>query len=169
MKTYQKKICLLGHFAVGKTSLTRRFVEGRFDEKYLSTIGIHISKKTIVYNDVRFELLIWDLAGGERFMDVGPYYLRGAVGAVVVCDVTDARSSWEMPYHASQLREVNENAHFVFAGNKSDLVDEQVVSLDDLRGLSADYGGQALLTSAKDGTNVSEAFELLVAQLYRQE
>ncbi len=169
MKTFRKKICLLGHYSVGKTSLTRRFVEDRFDENYLSTIGIHISKQSLVLKDkdMEVELLIWDLAGGERFADVGPYYLRGAVGALVVCDLTDARSSWEMPYHASQLREVNKDAHFVFVGNKSDLTDQIVVSLDDIRRLSADFGGQALLASAKDGSNVSEAFAMLVAQMYR--
>lgn len=169
MKTFRKKICLLGHYSVGKTSLTRRFVEDCFDENYLSTIGIHISKRNVTYkDDINIELLVWDLAGGERFVDVGPYYLRGAAGAIVVCDLTNAQSSWEMPYHASQLREVSPNAQFVFVGNKADITNKIVVSIEDIQKLGSDFGGQALLTSAKNGTNVSEAFLMLIAQIYNQ-
>ena len=66
MHTVQKKVCLLGDFAVGKTSLIRRFVEGRFDDRYLSTIGVKISRKTVTRADHLLNLLIWDLAGGDE-------------------------------------------------------------------------------------------------------
>jgi len=68
---YSKKVCLLGEFAVGKTSLVRRFVYNRFDEKYLSTIGVKVSRKTVSVPRGQemdeLNMLLWDLAGGERF------------------------------------------------------------------------------------------------------
>ncbi|MBK8429800.1 MAG: hypothetical protein IPL28_00260 [Chloroflexi bacterium] len=64
MNTIQKKVCLLGDFAVGKTSLVRRFVEGRFDDRYLSTIGVKISRKTITRAEYILNLLVWDLGRG---------------------------------------------------------------------------------------------------------
>jgi GTPase SAR1 family protein len=66
-KVIQAKICLLGDFAVGKTSLVRQFVEGRFDEKYLSTIGVKVSRKIVSRPNLELHFLLWDLAGRERF------------------------------------------------------------------------------------------------------
>ena len=91
-KTISKKICLLGDFAVGKTSLVQRFVYALFDDKYISTIGVKVSRKTVVLpredEVVELTLMLWDLAGSEEFGRVRASYLRGAVGAVLVCDVT---------------------------------------------------------------------------------
>ena len=165
MKTVQQKVCLLGHFAVGKTSLTRRYVEDRFDEEYLGTIGIHLSNKVVALDDMRVELFIWDLAGGEKFNLVGPHYLLGAVGALIVCDVTNRVTFEKMVSYADQLKSVNQNARFVFVGNKVDLVDQKVVSIDEIQAVSQAYGGHVMLTSAKTGENVNEAFLELVKQL----
>lgn len=165
MKIVQQKICLLGHFAVGKTSLTRRYVEDRFDEEYLGTIGIHLSNKVVSYGDVQVALYIWDLAGGEKFNLVGPHYLLGAVGALIVCDLTNRVTFEKMVSYADQLKAVNENARFVFVGNKMDLTDQKVVSIDEIQEVSHAYGGRVMLTSAKTGENVSDAFLELVKQL----
>ncbi len=67
MTAIQRKVCLLGDYSVGKTSLVRRFVEGQFDDKYLSTIGVRISRRTMVRADKEINLLIWDLAGAQEF------------------------------------------------------------------------------------------------------
>ena len=67
MTTIQKKICLLGDFGVGKTSLVQRFVEGRFDDKYLSTVGVKISRKTLKRSYGEMNMLVWDLAGSNGF------------------------------------------------------------------------------------------------------
>lgn len=165
MRVIQKKVCLLGHFGVGKTSLVRRFVEDRFDEEYLSTIGIHLSRKMMPRNNRNLELFIWDLAGGENFADIGPHYLLGSTGALVVCDVTRADTLQVMHWYAEQLVSVNAQAKFVFLGNKSDLVSQTAITLNDIEAVCAPYGGRALLTSAKDGRNVAHAFELLAQQI----
>ena len=68
MRTVQKKVCMLGDFAVGKTSTVQRFVEGIFDDRYLSTIGVKINRKQLTVDDYVATLLIWDLAGGDDFV-----------------------------------------------------------------------------------------------------
>ena len=92
MKQYSKKICLLGDFSVGKTSLVRRFVHNRFDDQYISTIGVKVSRKTVVLpvadDLVELTLMVWDLAGSQGTTPIAASYLRGAVGAVLVCDLT---------------------------------------------------------------------------------
>ena len=168
MRTLQKKVCLLGDFAVGKTSLIRRFVENRFDDKYLSTIGVKISRKTIAREEHLTNLLIWDLAGGDDFSKAGSSYLRGAVGALVVCDLTRPETLEALAYYAKQLRAINETAVLVFVGNKADLVEERKISEADLSQASHDFGAQCLLTSALTGSNVEDAFHCLVQMIEAQ-
>ena len=89
MTVIQKKICLLGDFGVGKTSLIRQFVEDRFDDRYLTTIGVKISRKTIARSYGSMSMLIWDLAGSTGFNSISnSSYMQGTAGAVIVCDIT---------------------------------------------------------------------------------
>lgn len=165
MKVLQKKVCLLGDFAVGKTSLIRRFVEGRFDDKYLSTIGVKISRKELTRADYTLKLLIWDLAGGDDFASVERSYLRGAAGALIVCDLTRPDTLTAVRRYIDQLRSFNPNAAIVLAGNKADLTDQRAISDDDLAALSSDHAILHLLTSAKTGANVEAAFDALATGL----
>ena len=165
MKTIQKKICLLGEFAVGKTSLVRRFVEGRYDDKYLSTIGVKISRKPMMRADHVLNLLIWDLAGGDDYSKMGNHYLRGSVGALIVCDLTRSNTLEALMFYAKQLRDVNENAAIVFIGNKVDLTEARQISDEQLQTVAAEHQVPFLLTSAKTGVSVDEAFDLLATQL----
>jgi small GTP-binding protein len=168
MRTLQKKVCLLGNFAVGKTSLIRRFVEDRFDDKYLSTIGVKISRKSLTRDDHFLNLLIWDLAGGDDFSQAGSSYLRGAAGALIVCDLSRRETLASLKNYAQQLRAMNETAVLVFIGNKADLVEEQEISPDDLAEIAQAYGSQFLLTSALIGSNVENAFNHLAQQIEAQ-
>jgi small GTP-binding protein len=165
MKVIQKKICLLGEFSVGKTSLIRRFVEERFDETYLSTIGVHMSRKRLDRKEHFLDFFIWDLAGGENFQVVGPNYLRGAAGAIIVCDLTRKETLAALSYYAGQIRSLNPEAALVFAANKADLVLERVVAHDELQEAISSYGNSYLLTSAKTGQNVDLAFATLADQM----
>lgn len=161
MHTVQKKVCLLGDFAVGKTSLIRRFVEGRFDDRYLSTIGVKISRKTVTRADHLLNLLIWDLAGGDDFSKASTSYLRGAAGALLVCDLTRAETLTTLTDYAQQLRELDETAVLVLVGNKADLLDERQISDDALAAAAAAFAAPYLLTSALTGTHVQTAFQHL--------
>lgn len=165
MRTVQKKVCLLGDFAVGKTSLIRRFVEDRFDDKYLSTIGVKISRKPVALADHQMNLLIWDLAGGDDFSKAGSSYLRGASGALVVCDLSRAETLAALAYYAQQLRAIHETAVLVFVGNKADLVEERKISDAQLAQAAAAFGAGHILTSALNGRNVEDAFRCLAEMI----
>lgn len=167
MRTIQKKVCLLGDFAVGKTSLVRRFVEGRFDDKYLSTIGVKISRKPLMREDHVLNLLIWDLAGGDDYAR-GNHYLRGAVGALIVCDLTRPDTLDALAGYASQLQNNNPQAGIVFIGNKVDLEADRRIRDQQLQTIAEMHQVPYLLTSAKTGAFVEEAFDLLAGQIKTQ-
>jgi small GTP-binding protein len=158
MATIQKKVCLLGDFAVGKTSLVRRYVEGRFDDKYLSTIGVKISRRTLEVGSDTLNMLLWDLAGGDEFSTVESGYLRGAAGALVVCDLTRRETITSYQRYSQQLRAANPSAVIAFLANKVDLTLERVVSDADLDAICVHLDGPCYLTSAKSGQGVEAAF-----------
>jgi small GTP-binding protein len=164
-KTISKKICLLGDFAVGKTSLVRRFVYALFDDKYISTIGVKVSRKTIALpredEVIELTLMLWDLAGSEEFSRVRASYMRGAVGAVLVCDVTRPETLDSLMLYAQDLQRVTPDARFVLAGNKSDLDDQQQLALEDIERVAADLSAPCYLTSAKTGRDVEMLFRRL--------
>jgi small GTP-binding protein len=164
-RVVQKKVCLLGDFAVGKTSLIRRFVEDRFDDRYLATIGVKISRKPMVMAEFTLNLLIWDLAGGDDFSQVGASYLRGAAAALIVCDLTRPDTLAGYTYYADQLRQINPNVVLVFAGNKADLSEERAITEEELQAVCQTLGGTYLDTSAKTGYQVEAAFQLLAQQI----
>ena len=161
MKIIQKKICLLGDFYVGKTSLIRRFVEERFDENYLSTIGVHLSRKRLERNEHFLDFFIWDLVGGEDFGEIGLNYLRGAAGAIIVCDLTRPETLPLLDYYAKQMLSINDNASLLFVANKVDLEQECIVVKSDLLDVIKPYSDRYFLTSAKTGQNVTQVFEQL--------
>jgi small GTP-binding protein len=158
----QKKICLLGDFGVGKTSLVRRFVEDRFDDKYLTTIGVKISRKVIERSYGMMSMLVWDLAGSNGFDSLSnSSYMQGAAGAMVVCDITRRETLSTFEEYARQIRFMNPRIPLVFICNKVDL-DEHVISEDDLRDVSSTFGdGSFFLTSAKTGDQVEQVFLML--------
>lgn len=157
----QRKVCLLGDFAVGKTSLVRRFVEGRFDDRYFSTIGVKISRKVVMYDQRPYNLLIWDLADGETYR-TGDAYLRGAAGALVVCDLTRRQSLPSLIDYMTHIRQVNPGVAAVMVANKSDLAAQQAIELAELQTLSGELAAPWVMTSAKTGAGVEYAFITLV-------
>lgn len=162
---FSKKICLLGEFAVGKTSLVRRFVYDRFDDKYLSTIGVKVSRKTVsvMQDDANIDItmLLWDLAGGEKFDQLRTTYMRGSSGALLVCDLTRADTLHQLERYASEMRNVNPDARFVIAANKMDVPDQHQLTLEDVQLAATKLGISYYLTSAKVGEQVTIAFRQL--------
>lgn len=158
MSILQKKICLLGDSEVGKTSLIRRFVESRFEDKYLSTIGVKISRKSLIVQDKAINLLLWDVAGVPEFGHTESAYLRGASGALIVCDLTRASTLVSFQKYAHQLHIVNPGVQIVFLANKVDLVAERVIETVELDEMCRFLDGSYLMSSAKTGEQVEEAF-----------
>jgi small GTP-binding protein len=163
MQTIQRKVCVLGDFAVGKTSLIRRYVEGIFDESYLTTVGVVVSRKTITYADASLNLLLWDLAGGQDFYN--PSYLGGLAGAFVVCDLTREATLPTLRAYVRVIGQANERAKVILLANKSDLVEMRVTSDEQLNAISQELGSPLIVTSAKTGDQVESAFRTLADSL----
>ena len=164
MASLSKKVCLLGEFAVGKTSLVRRFVHDRFDDQYISTIGVKVSRKPLVVpgdEQIHLTMMVWDLAGNEEFSEVRASYLRGSSGAVLVCDLTRRDTLDQLQNYAADLRKVCPDAKFVVAANKVDLISEHQITVSDVTQLANELGVAFYLTSAKDGDEVEEVFRHL--------
>lgn len=162
----QKKVCMLGEFSVGKTSLIERFVYNRFDDNYLSTIGVKISRKSVdIGNGIKTNLLLWDLAGGDEFSGSQSSYLRGAAGALLVCDLTRKETLSVVEEYAGQLHAVQPNARIIIVANKCDLSGEFEISETDLQNLSNKLDAPFFLTSAKTGEKVEEVFFELASKV----
>ncbi|MEL6442027.1 MAG: Rab family GTPase [Cyanobacteria bacterium J06621_8] len=171
MSTITKKICLLGDFNVGKTSLVRRFVEDKFDDRYLSTVGVKISRKSVtVKTDLELNqvnLLLWDLEGNTKFKSITPSYLKGASGSIIVADLTRSVTLKNLDQHLKLFHEVNPQAVAIIALNKADLLPSEKLAQ-----LTENYSSQKFTdisniytTSARTGDNVGTMFELLAREI----
>lgn len=160
----QKKICLLGGFAVGKTSLIRRFVTDMFSEIYQTTIGVTIEKKTLLSADQEVTLMIWDLYGEDDFQKMRESYLRGSSGYILVADGM-RRSTLDT---AESLHQLAQSAlgpvPFVLMVNKADRRKEWDIDEPTLTRLR-DRGWLVLTGSAKTGDGVAELFAQLTPKL----
>ena len=158
----RRKILLLGDFGVGKTSLIRRYVDHAFDDNYLTTIGVKISRKLVTIDEIECELLIWDIEGSTSLRSIPYSYFKGARGAVFVCDVNRQETIENLDGYIQTFTTLNWEAHHVIAYNKSDLltVDQQ----EDLRRTLPD---NALLTSAKEDVEVESLFVRLAGEMLR--
>jgi small GTP-binding protein len=158
----QKKVCMLGAYAVGKTSLVRRFVHSMFTDKYLTTVGVKIDKRQVQHNGKEVTLLLWDLYGEDEFQRVQTSYLRGSSGLLIVADGTRLSTLDK----AIELRDKTFSnigkVPALLLVNKCDLQSKWEVKPQRLHELSRS-GWTILFTSAKNGEGVEEAFAQLTA------
>ncbi len=160
----QKKVCLLGAFAVGKTSLVRRFVSSLFDDRYLSTVGVKVDKKLITVGAEQLTLVIWDLAGEDGLHTVPVSYLRGAAGYLLVADGTRESTLATAGHIQRRVEEQLGPLPFLLVVNKADLGGEWEVGDAGLAALEAS-GWRTARTSAKTGAGVEEVFTALAGML----
>jgi small GTP-binding protein len=156
----QKKICMLGGFAVGKTSLVARFVSSIFSDKYLSTVGVKIDKKELTVDGKDVTLMLWDIYGQDEFQTVQTSYLRGMSGYLLVVDGTRVATLDTARELQVKAAEVAGTAPFILLLNKLDLAPQWEVDEKALFKL-ADQGWRIVRTSAKTGEGVQHAFETL--------
>ncbi len=155
MKQY--KICMLGSFSVGKTSLVKRFVESIFSEKYLTTIGVKVDKKTVQLNDEQVKLMLWDIEGEDSFYKLKSSYLRGASGYFLVVDGTrQASLEVALKIYDDISNEFGRLPHLLVI-NKADLAENWNVDMQQIEKLKQ-QGWQIMHTSAKTGEHVEEMF-----------
>jgi len=159
-----KKVILIGHFGVGKSSLLRCFVENSFSENYQVTIGVHIMKKKVTIKDIHdITLIIWDVEGADDFTKYRPSYLLGASAFIYVFDITREPTFADIQSNLELLSEKYPNIPVHIIGNKVDLVDPKEVVV----ALKAKNIQHAYLSSAKTGENVELLFNDLAAQLLK--
>lgn len=154
----RKKILLIGDFNVGKTSLIRRYVDNAFDDRYLTTIGVKISKKSCLINGIECEMIIWDIEGSTPTKEIPLNYYKGASGAIFVTDVNRKETFENLDIHKERFLTQNKDASFVVAHNKSDLLSQAQHAKFSLN----EY---TFLTSAKDNKNVEMLFKTLMKKI----
>ena len=151
----QKKICLMGAYSVGKTSLISRFVKSLFGENYHTTVGVKIDKKVMSIEGADVTFVIWDIAGEDKYTTFRPAYLRGVSGYIIVVDGTREETA-DVAFSLHQKAKlITDDAPVVFALNKSDLEDQWTLTDKHISMLeSLDY--PVLKTSAKTGGEVEK-------------
>lgn len=157
------KIAMLGAYGVGKTSLVSAYVHAAFSEKYLTTVGVKIDKKSLAVDGRDVTLLIWDIHGEDAFQQVSMAYLRGTAGCLVVADGTRAGTLVAARELRARLRRAEGDRPCLLLLNKADLAAEWEVGEADCRALR-DEGWEVLRTSARTGEGVEHAFVRLARQ-----
>lgn len=153
----QKKICMLGTNAVGKTSLVRRFVESIYSDAYHTTVGVKVDKKVVHVAGEDVTLILWDLYGEDEFQKVRMTFLRGAAGYLLVADGTRRVTLDKALALDEKVKASIGTVPAILLLNKTDLVDQWEIEADSERNL-VDRGWMVLRTSAKTGEGVEAAF-----------
>jgi len=164
----QKKVCMVGLFGTGKTSLVQQFVHSIFSVKYHSTVGVKIDRKTVEVDGASVTLVLWDLAGRDATQDIPASYLKGSHAIFFVVDGT-RRETLEQLAELQQLaRDAAGPVPFLVALNKADLTEQWALGERDEAALTA-QGCHLLKTSAKSGVGVEAAFGWLAGETLRSD
>lgn len=160
----QKKICMVGAFATGKTSLVSRFVYSIFSEKYFTTVGVKIEKKAIDIQEKNLNLILWDLYGEDEFQKVRMSYLRGSSGYILVVDGTRHNTLDKAFELQTKVEESIGKVPFILVLNKWDMIDEWEIEANELDAI-IQKGWNVIKTSAKTGQGVEEVFQTLAHKI----
>jgi len=153
----KKKICVLGSFAVGKTSLIERYINSIFSDKYHTTIGVKTDQKDLNINNTDIRLIIWDINGEDDYQKVKPSYLIGAAGALIIADIT-RKDTLEAAIKLNELiKDTIGEKPIIFIINKDDLKHDWEITHEEIEDLKQ-KNYSVLLTSAKTGKNIEKAF-----------
>ncbi|ODV93059.1 hypothetical protein PACTADRAFT_52181 [Pachysolen tannophilus NRRL Y-2460] len=153
------KLLLVGDSGVGKSCLLLRFVEDKFNPSFITTIGIDFKIRTIEINGKKIKLQVWDTAGQERFRTITTAYYRGAMGIILVYDVTDERSFHSIKnWYQTVNQHANDDAQLILVGNKCDDQDSRQVSKEEAEALAEELHIPFIEASAKSNENVDAIF-----------
>jgi small GTP-binding protein len=168
--TYQYifKLILIGDANIGKTSLINRYINRSFSDKYICTIGVDFMMKSIIYDNNRIKLQIWDTAGMEKYKQITVSYYRGAQAAIVCFDLTNKKSFKSVKRWIDDFSQTEsmENKVIVLVGNKCDLTLEREVSKEEIQNFVELNKYYYFECSAKQGDNIDEMFCFLAQKLY---
>ncbi len=161
MQSAQFKVVLIGNENVGKTSLVRRFVDNQFSENYISTLGFQVSHKALPVGDYVTDFEIWDLAGQPSFDFARKNYYTQSNGFFLVFNVAEPSSFQDLDKWLAEIQTICPGKPFILVGNKADLPRQKITKREITKKSKQLAAAGQILTSAKTGSNVKEAFELL--------
>jgi small GTP-binding protein len=164
IKEIKCKICLIGDWGVGKTSLIRKFVLDQFDDKYIVTFGTKVTKKRIKFkqdpqNIIDMNLVIWDVMGQKEFKKIQTSAYRGTHGVFLVCDITRLDTLKNLKKWQQEIFHVTGEIPLIVLVNKIDLKTKAKFTVEDVESAAKGLKAQFYLTSAKTGQNVESAFK----------
>lgn len=163
---YIVKITLLGEAAVGKTSLVYRFVQNTFRDSYKSTLGVNLLKKDLrVENFGDVSAQIWDLGGQESFRSLRKLYLEGANAGLCIYDMTNRKTFDKLNDWVESFKEARGEQPLLLIGNKADLKNKIEVEEEEAKSFGEKNNMDFIITSAKTGLNVEEAFKNLIQKI----
>lgn len=164
---YLFKVVLIGDSGVGKSNLLSRFTRNEFNLESKSTIGVEFATKSIKTEGKIIKAQIWDTAGQERYRAITSAYYRGAVGALLVYDISKLNTFENVARWLKELRDhANANIVIMLVGNKSDLRHVRAVSAEDAIAFAEEHKLGFMETSALDSTHVEEAFTKILTEIY---
>ena len=163
------KIILVGDIGVGKTNILSKYISNKFETDSKSTIGVELSTKTFNINNNKINAQIWDTAGQEKYKSLTKAYYKGALGALVIYDITQKITFENIDKWISDLKiSADEKVSIILIGNKSDLEEKREVSKEDGENKAKLNGISFLETSALNGNNIEIAFKTLVKNVYNK-
>lgn len=170
---YAVKLLMLGDGTVGKSQLLIRYVDSRFVQNFIVSIGVDTRQKTTVHKGNKVKVQVWDAAGNKDFQTVTPDYYKAAHGIVIVYDITNETSFAHVEHWYREVQQYSAaNTPLIVVGNKTDLVDEHTSSLriprEKEEDMSAKLGVKLFAASAKNGSGVEEAFSAVIDQVFLQ-
>ncbi|XP_065870694.1 ras-related protein RABA2a [Euphorbia lathyris] len=165
---YLFKVVLIGDSGVGKSNLLSRFTRNEFCLESKSTIGVEFATRTLQVEGRTVKAQIWDTAGQERYRAITSAYYRGALGALLVYDVTKPTTFDNVSRWLKELRDhADSNIVIMLIGNKTDLKHLRAVATEDAQGYAEREGLSFIETSALEATNVERAFQTILSEIYR--
>lgn len=164
-RTISKKVCMLGDFSVGKTSLVRRFIDAAFSEKYITTVGVKVDTKLIsLSDDLNVKMVLWDIAGEKAIGPLQRQYLKGMTAFLLVVDSTRLPTLTSAKTIREQIVSEYGDLPFFLLVNKTDLIDQIEITDEVLEKHNMD-SWPVFQTSAKTGAHVEQAFSQLADKL----
>ena len=171
MGSFVFKIILVGDYGVGKTTSIHRFVENKFKANYVPTLGVQVTKKSIEINGDNVDLMLWDLAGQDRYALVRQRFYSDTEGILMLYDITRMSSLKNIKKWYAEVSKFTNQIPIILIGNKIDLLEKREVKNDDVNRFLEENNINVNLkikTSAKDGVNTEKSFHFLVKMLMQK-